>query len=351
MDGGNAELLASLTDLFEQSRSADGRAALAGAGLPRALALLVPSVLDACLRERSEAAVDQLVGLLRTLRNACAGAVDSKEQLRDAHCAEHLAQLLCVLAREPTLERRSLLMATALQVLGNSCVQHTWNQDATWCGTLYSGCAAAALLTLQTGPGRLAFQPRLRRQHLQRVRSQLQPAVDERAPEKQVAAQQALMCTQLSAWSCTCAVGSNLSDFLRCVVVRGRSLSLTCCLRAKRRCARRSTSHRAQVQLSGCSFCLVKCAHAGSGSCCFTPRLATSPQALRVAVFQAHVRRFFCMLLQAPLKFVKTHRGRPMSNQRCAFFMSRLGRSLKPASSVLWAPAARACVFVAYNPR
>ena len=135
MDGEQAALLASLNELFEQSRSADGRAALACAGLPRALALLVPSVLDACLRERSEAAVDQLLGLLRTLRNACAGAVDSKEQLHDARCAEHLAQLLCALAREPALERRSLLLATALQVLGNSCVQHTRNQDSTWCDT------------------------------------------------------------------------------------------------------------------------------------------------------------------------------------------------------------------------
>ena len=135
MDGERAELLASLDELFEQSRSVDGRAALAAAGRPRALALLLPTVLQACLRERSEAAGDQLLGLLRTLRNACAGALDSKTQLLESRCADHLAQLLCAVAREPTIERRSLLLATALQVLGNSCVQHTRNQDASWCVT------------------------------------------------------------------------------------------------------------------------------------------------------------------------------------------------------------------------
>jgi hypothetical protein len=82
-----AGVLGSLDDLFEQSRSADGRAALAGAGRPRALALLLPATLDTCLRERSVAAVDQLLSVLRTLRNSCAGVADAKEQLRDARCA------------------------------------------------------------------------------------------------------------------------------------------------------------------------------------------------------------------------------------------------------------------------
>jgi hypothetical protein len=141
MDSGAAAgVLGSLDDLFEQSRSADGRAALAGAGRPRALALLVPATLDTCLRERSEAAVDKLLSVLRTLRNSCAGVADAKEQLRDARCAEHLAHLLCALAREPALERRSLLLATALQVLGNSSVQDARSQEATWCAALLA-CA------------------------------------------------------------------------------------------------------------------------------------------------------------------------------------------------------------------
>ena len=137
-----ADVLTSLHELFEQSRTADGRAALAEAGRPRALAVLLPSALDACVCERSEASVDQLLSILRTLRNSCAGVADAKEQLRDSHCAEHLARLLCVLAGEPALERRSLLLATALQMLGNSSVQHARNQEATWCVALLASPAS-----------------------------------------------------------------------------------------------------------------------------------------------------------------------------------------------------------------
>lgn len=125
--------LGSLDELFEQSRSAEGRAALSDAGRPRALALLVPAALAVLLSERSETAADQLLCLLRTLRNACAGVDDAKAQLHEARCAEHVARLLSALAREPALERRSLLLATALQLLGNSSVQHARNQEASWC--------------------------------------------------------------------------------------------------------------------------------------------------------------------------------------------------------------------------
>ena len=157
------------------------------------------------------------------------------------------------------------------------------------------------------------------------------------------------MCTQPSAWSCTYAVGSNQSALSQCAVGRGRSLLLTCCVLVKRRCVQQGMSHKAQVQLNGCCSCSVKCARAGSGSCSSTPRLETSLLALQVAVPLALVKRSFYMRRQAPPKFVRAHRDPPTksNNQRCASSRSRLGRRLSPALSVLWAIAARACVFAA----
>ncbi len=122
-----------LTAALEQSRSPTGREELAAGGTPRELAEALPRCAAACLASRTGRAAERLLCLLRALRNVCAGVEAAKEQLHGAACWPHLAQLLCDLAREPDLPTRGLLLATALQALGNACVQQSCNQAAAWC--------------------------------------------------------------------------------------------------------------------------------------------------------------------------------------------------------------------------
>ena len=226
-----ADVLASLNDLFEQSRSAAGRAALAEAGRPRALAGLLPAALDACVRERSGAAADQLLCILRTLRNSCAGVADAKEQLHDACCAEHLARLLCVVAGEPALEQRSLLLATALQVLGNSSVQHARNQEATWCApSLVAPCGPCTDLRR----ARAACFPAAFNEAAGKVGAQPKATRSARPPEAPGCAQ-VLRCTRRCAWCCSSAAVSSPSACLSYAVGRGRISWRVCWFRVRRR--------------------------------------------------------------------------------------------------------------------
>ncbi len=132
--------LRALTAVLEQSRSPTGREELAAAGTPRELAQALPRYAAACLASRTGRAAEQLLCLLRALRNVCAGVEAAKEQLHGAACWPHLAQLLRDLAREPDLPTRGLLLATALQALGNACVQQSCNQAAAWCVPVSKPC-------------------------------------------------------------------------------------------------------------------------------------------------------------------------------------------------------------------
>jgi hypothetical protein len=131
---GKAEDVAALRLLVEQSRAADVRAAFGAAGKPRALAAVLVDVAAQCFTQRSELATEHLLCLLRALRNLCAGVAAAQDQLHEAGGLTQLAQLLQQLAADAALESRGLLMATALQALGNACVQHSRNQAAVWYG-------------------------------------------------------------------------------------------------------------------------------------------------------------------------------------------------------------------------
>ena len=230
MSSDATDVLAAVDELFEQSRSAEGRTALASGGVPRALSLLLPSALEACLRERSEAVTDQLLNILRTLRNACAGVVDAKAQLHDAHCAEHLALLLCALAREPALERRSLLLATALQVLGNSSVQHARNQAATWCVACLPAHPGALTLLAREACFPTAFAEAAGVTGASPAATRARTHLTGQTRLCQVRA-----CTLHFAWSYSCAAVGNQSACLHCAAGQVGSSLRTCLLRARRR--------------------------------------------------------------------------------------------------------------------
>ncbi len=124
---------AALLPLVEQSRCAATREAFAATGKPRTLALALPGAAAEYLTQRSDAAAERLLTLLRVLRNLCAGVEAAKDQLHEAGACAQLALLLANVAAEPALASRGLLLATALQALGNACVLHPRNQAAAWC--------------------------------------------------------------------------------------------------------------------------------------------------------------------------------------------------------------------------
>ena len=82
---------AALLLLVEQSRCAAARETFATAGKPRALALLLSGAAAECLAQRSDAAAERLLCLLRALRNLCAGVEAAKEQLHEAGTCAQLA--------------------------------------------------------------------------------------------------------------------------------------------------------------------------------------------------------------------------------------------------------------------
>jgi len=112
--------------MLERSRTAAGRAELVA---QNALASLLATISVGDVLQ--EASTEALLLALRCVRNLCA-ADAAKEQLLAAGGVQALARLLQA-ASDAEVPSRGALLATALQALGNACVQCAACQAAVWC--------------------------------------------------------------------------------------------------------------------------------------------------------------------------------------------------------------------------
>ena len=129
----DAAELATLQSWVRGARDSTERQALAARGVPGEVASTLPSLLTQWRLSRGASEQRRLLLSLRALRNLCVGQPDAQDQAHQAGAAAVLAQLCDSFLDWHESEERADILEAALQALGNACVQHERNQQATWC--------------------------------------------------------------------------------------------------------------------------------------------------------------------------------------------------------------------------
>jgi hypothetical protein len=133
------------------ARAADGRQSLTLAGVPRQIATTLPDVLASWTTTRAATEERRLLLSLRAVRNLCVGHPEAQDQVDQAGLVAALAHVCDSFLDCRDSSQRGLVLEAALQTLGNACVQHVKNQEATWCGL--RARVSVSALTLATPPG------------------------------------------------------------------------------------------------------------------------------------------------------------------------------------------------------
>lgn len=137
--------LEQLQTWVRQARDADGRVLLAAEGVPRQVAALLSDVMATWVQTRSAVEERRLLLSLRVLRNLCVGLPEAQDQVDQAGLVATLALVCDSFLNCHDSDQRGLMLEAALQALGNACVQHVHNQEATWCEGSSPGVAFLVL--------------------------------------------------------------------------------------------------------------------------------------------------------------------------------------------------------------